>query len=158
MDIGLVVKLEDGVVRSPNGNSLAYQNLTMLARIAQESLERYFMVLTLLAKEGSGKLTAKQVTELAYLIGGRVAVLYGEDMPDLFDKALFSNFLNALIRTQYLQVEDELLYFDERIDTVAGFAQLVLGADTLTLVNEAGKLSLDEINTITQSSNKRFFG
>lgn len=157
IEVGLVCDLGEGVMATPDGNSEDYQRLSMLASPAQESLERYFMVLTLLAKEGSGRLTAEQIVELAYLIGGRVSVLYDEDLPDLFDKALFRNFLNALIRMDYISAdEQDMLHFDDRIETIASFARLVLSPDTLTLVNEATKLSMEEIETITKPTQKRF--
>lgn len=155
IQVGVVCDLGDGIVATPDGNSEHYQRLVVLASPAQQSLERYFMTLTLLAEEGTGKLTLTQVVDLAHLVGSRLSVIYGDDLPDLFDKALFTNFLNALIRTDYLSADDDgVLHFDERIGTIANFARLVLSPDTMNLLHHATKLSADELEAMLKEKSR----
>lgn len=149
IDTGTLIDLGDEMIASPDGNSEAYQQLIILASPAEQSLERYFMTLTLLAEQGSGKLTLTQVVELAYLIGGRLSALHGDDLPDLFDKALFTSFLNALLRTKYLRYDDNnLLCFDERITTVAHYAKLVLSPDVMTMLHKATSLDPSSLDNL----------
>lgn len=148
IDTHLAVDLGDNMIAAPDGNSDDYQKLVVLASPAQQSLERYFMTLTLLAEQGTGKLSLEQVVELCHLVGQRISVLYGDDLPDVFDKALFSNFVNALIRSGYVHSQDDRLHFDERIHHIAHYARFVLPADTLTLLHHATHLSDDELASI----------
>lgn len=153
--LGVVTDLGNDVVAVPNRTSQDYQKLILLASPAQQSLERYFMALTLLAEQGTGEVTLTQVVELCHLVGQRLSVLYGDDLPDLFDKALFTNFLNALIRTGYAKTDDDgTLLFDERIIKVAKYARFVLSDDTMTLIRYATNLSDDELAQITQGNKK----
>ncbi len=155
IDTKVVVDLGDGIIASPDGNSEDYQKLVVLASPAQQSLERYFMTLALLDEQGSGKLTLEQVVNLAHLVGGRVSVLYGDDLPDLFDKGLFTNFLNTLIRIKAVDVnEGGYLCFDERIATIAHYARLVLSPDAMTLLHHSAQLTEEELLSITQDNSK----
>ncbi|UNU72545.1 glycerol-3-phosphate 1-O-acyltransferase PlsB [Moraxella nasovis] len=161
IDEGVVVDLGGGIVGAPEGNSAAYQKLIVLASPAQQSLERYVMALALLAKQGSGKLTAEQTVNLCYVLGQRVSVLYSDDLPDMFDKALFTSFIDTLRRLGYVwQVDGEPeLHFDERIDEIEKHASFVLDADMMQLLAHVASLNTDEIDlVITQMNKKRKFG
>lgn len=148
IDTATVVDLGNDVLAVPSRTSTDYQKLILLASPAQQSLERYFMTVTLLAEQGSGKLMQTQVVELCHLVGQRVSVLYGDDLPDLFDKGLFVNFINALVRTDYLQVNDGLLTFDDRLTQIAHYAKFVLSTETMGLIHQATRISHDELQEI----------
>ena len=126
---GLIVDLGNGMLGAPEANSSNYQQLEVLAAPVEQSLERYFMTLALLAQQGSGNLTAEEVVDLCHLLGQRLSVLYADDIPDFFDRALFISFVNALIRLDYLQKEEEtgVLTFDQRINDIAHHAKCCYG-------------------------------
>ena len=155
---GLIVELEDGVLCAPESNSNKYQQLKVLATPVEQSLERYFMTLALLAQQGSGHLTADQVVDLCHLLGQRLSVLYADDIPDFFDRALFISFVNALIRLNYLQKDEEsgILTFDQRIHDIARHAKYVLSADMMQILQQVATLSdADITHAITEISNKK---
>ncbi len=156
---GVMVDLGDGVVSTPQSNSESYQQLIVLASPAQQSLERYFMALTLLSEQGSGRLKSEQVVNLCYVLGQRVSLLYADDLPDMFDKALFTSFLNTLKRMDYVSINHEgLIVFDERIDNIALHAKFVLNPDMMQLLHHTATLSDDEITTVmSELSKKRKF-
>lgn len=156
---GLLISDGDSV-SAPQSNSAEYQQLAMLADPAKQSLERYFMALTLLSEQGSNRLSSEQVVNLCYVLGQRVSVLYGDDLPDMFDKALFTSFLETLKRLDYVQIDDEgLVGFDERIDNIAEHARFFLSPDMMELLHHSASLSDDEIATaLAQTANKRLFG
>ncbi|WFF39648.1 glycerol-3-phosphate 1-O-acyltransferase PlsB [Moraxella nasibovis] len=161
IDEGVVVDLGDGVLGAPETNSDSYQQLLVLASAAQQSLERYFMALALLSEQGSRRLTAEQVVNLCHVLGQRVSVLYADDLPDMFDKALFTSFIETLKRLDYVQVEEETgaLIFDERIDNIAQNAKFVLTPDMMQLLRHTASLDEGDIETaIEQMSAKRKFG
>jgi glycerol-3-phosphate O-acyltransferase len=158
LDHGLIVELGDGMLSVPEANSSHYQQLEVLATPVEQSLERYFMTLALLAQQGSGKLTADEVVDLCHLLGQRLSVLYADDIPDFFDRALFTSFVNALIRLDYLQKEDEtgVLTFDQRINDIAHHAKYVLSPDMMQILQQVANLDDKEIaHAITEISNKK---
>ncbi|MDO4699848.1 MAG: glycerol-3-phosphate 1-O-acyltransferase PlsB [Moraxella sp.] len=156
---GVIVDLGNGVIGTPQSNSESYQQLIVLASPAQQSLERYFMALTLLSEQGSGRLKSEQVVNLCYVLGQRVSLLYADDLPDMFDKALFTTFLNTLKRMDYVSVNhDGLIVFDERIDNIALHAKFVLNPDMMQLLHHTATLGDDEITTVmSELSTKRKF-
>lgn len=155
---GMVVDLGNGVIGTPEKNSEQYQQLDMLATPVSQSLERYFMSLALLAQQGSGNLTAEQVVDLCHLLGQRLSVLYADDIPDFFDRALFTSFLNTLIRLDYVQNDPEtgVLTFDERINNIARHAHYILNPDIMQILQHVATLDEDEINhAISEINNKK---
>ena len=154
----LILDLGDGMLSVPDANSNRYQQLEVLATPVGQSLERYFMTLALLAQQGSGNLTADEVVDLCHLLGQRLSVLYADDIPDFFDRALFLSFVNALIRLNYLQKDDEtgVLTFDQRIDDIAHHAKYVLSPDIMQILQQVATLDEAAIaHAITEISNKK---
>ena len=155
---GLIVELSDGVLSVPESNSKCYQQLQVLATPVEQSLERYFMTLALLAQQGSGNLTENEVVDLCHLLGQRLSVLYADDIPDFFDRALFTSFISALTRLDYLQKDDEtgVLTFDHRINDIAHHAKYVLTPDMMQILQQVASLDEEEItHAITEISNKK---
>ncbi len=155
---GLVVELEDGFLSAPATNSSRYQQLQVLATPVEQSLERYFMTLALLAQQGSGNLTESEVVDLCHLLGQRLSVLYADDIPDFFDRSLFTSFVNALIRLDYLQKDEEtgVLTFDQRINNIAHHAKYILTPDMMQILQQVASLDEKEIShAIIEISNKK---
>ncbi|WP_367104981.1 glycerol-3-phosphate 1-O-acyltransferase PlsB [uncultured Psychrobacter sp.] len=155
---GIIVELSDGLLSVPEANSNEYQQLEVLAAPVGQSLERYFMTLALLSQQGSGNLTEDEVVDLCHLLGQRLSVLYADDIPDFFDRALFTSFVTALIRLDYLQKDNEtgILTFDQRIDDIAQYAKYVLNPDMMQILQQVAHLSEEEITyAITEISNKK---
>ncbi len=158
MSHGLIVELGNGVLSAPESNSKCYQQLQVLATPVGQSLERYFMTLALLAQQGSGNLTENEVVDLCHLLGQRLSVLYADDIPDFFDRALFTSFISALTRLNYLQKDEAtgVLTFDHRINDIAHHAKYVLTPDMMQILQQVASLNEDEItHAITAISNKK---
>ena len=155
---GLIIELGDGMLSVPEANSECYQQLQVLATPVEQSLERYFMTLALLAQQGSGNLTENEVVDLCHLLGQRLSVLYADDIPDFFDRALFTSFLGALTRLDYLQKEAEtgILTFDQRINDIAHHAKYVLRPEMMQILQQVASLNEAEIaHAITEIRNKK---
>ena len=155
---GLIVELDNDMLSIPESNSRCYQQLQVLATPVEQSLERYFMTLALLAQQGSGNLTENEVVDLCHLLGQRLSVLYADDIPDFFDRALFTSFLGALTRLDYLQKEAEtgILTFDQRINDIAHHAKYVLRPEMMQILQQVASLNEEEIaHAITEISNKK---
>ncbi|MDN3452141.1 MULTISPECIES: glycerol-3-phosphate 1-O-acyltransferase PlsB [unclassified Psychrobacter] len=155
---GLIVELSDGILSVPESNSKCYQQLQVLATPVGQSLERYFMTLALLAQQGSGNLTENEVVDLCHLLGQRLSVLYADDIPDFFDRALFTSFISALTRLDYLQKDSEtgILTFDHRINDIAHHAKYVLTPDMMQILQQVASLDEEEItHAMTEINNKK---
>lgn len=154
---GLVLDLGDGWVGSPEANSDKHQQLKVLSASVEQSLERYFMSLALLAQQGSGHLTAEQVVDLCHLLGQRLSVLYADDIPDSFDRALFTSFIDALLRLDYLQKDSEtsILTFDERINNIANHARFILRPEMMQILQHIADLDDADIEKAINELNAK---
>lgn len=145
------------VLSTPEPNTRSYQQLSVLANSVEQSLERYFMILALLSQQGSGKLSKEQVIDLGYLLGQRLSVIYEDDMPDFFDRALFSSFLDALERLGYIRLSATgLIEFDQRIDNMAKSARFILDLDVMHILQQISQLTSEEIErTLKELQDKK---
>lgn len=145
VDKGVNVKGER-LIGTPDPNTANYQQLTVLANAVSHSLERYFMILALLSQQGANKLSKDDVADLGHLLGQRLAVIYEDDMPDFFDKSLFTSFLDALERLDYLQSNEQgLIVFDNRIDEMAKKAKFILDLEMMHTLKQIAQLSDEDI-------------
>ena len=155
---GLIVDLGNDMLGTPEANTSSYQKLEVLAAPVEQSLERYFLTLALLAQQGSGNLTSEEAIDLCHLLGQRLSVLYADDIPDFFDRALFISFINALIRLDYLTPDSEtgVLRFDQRINDIAHHAKYVLNPDMMQILQQVATLDEADIaHAITEIGNKK---
>lgn len=145
------------IYSAPEPNTHNYQQLMVLGNSVEQSLQRYFMILALLSQQGSGKLTKEQTIDLGHILGQRMSVLYEDDMPDFFDRALFSSFIDALERLGYISLSaDNLIEFDHRIDNMAKNARFILDRDVLHILQQVSRLTDDEIQrTLAELHEKR---
>jgi glycerol-3-phosphate O-acyltransferase len=113
--------------RRPPPDSPAAMQLSMLAQSTIQTIERYYLAISLLVKAGSGKITQKSLEQQCQLAAQRMNMLYGFNSPEFFDRSLFENFIDLLRERGVLKAgEGGNLEFDEVLVRVAADAQLVL--------------------------------
>jgi glycerol-3-phosphate O-acyltransferase len=113
--------------RRPSPTSLEAIQLSLLAEATIQTLERYYLVIAVLLRAGSGSITHEALEERCHLMAQRMSILYGLDSPEFFDKSLFRNFIELLGRRRVITTaEDGTLAFGEPLLGVAADAQLVL--------------------------------
>ncbi len=125
---GLLESMENGGVwrRPPTGSMEAVQ-LSVLAQVTVQIIERYYLVIAVLLKSGSGRISQDVLESQCQLMAQRMSMLYELNSPEFFDKALFKNFLDLLRARNVLGVNAEgRLTFTEMLLAVADDAQLVL--------------------------------
>lgn len=114
--------------KKPGASSLEYSQLELLARVISPLLELYYMTFALLFNKGTNTITQEDLIELAHLMAQRVSMIYELDFPDFFDKKLITNFIDTLIKMNYVTVtHDGLLEYQG--------SSLELGKDTILLLN-----------------------
>ncbi len=113
--------------RRPPPSSAAAMQLSILAQSTLQTIERYYLAIALLLQAGSGALTQASLEERCQLAAQRIAVLYGLNSPEFFDRSLFANFIDLLRSRSVIRVNRAgLLEFDEVLMRVAADAQFVL--------------------------------
>ena len=115
--------------RAPGGSSEAL-HLRMLGQNVFASLERYYLVVALLTRHGSGSLTTGELENLCHLTAQRLSIIYTLDTPEYFDKTLFKQFIRRLKDRGVLDTrEDGKLTYDPILETVVEDAKVLLSKD-----------------------------
>ena len=124
---GLLEAVGNGSWRRPPPSSVAAMELSLLAQVTVQIIERYYLVVALLIRAGSGAITQKALEEHCQLMAQRMTLLYGFNSPEFFDRALFGSFIK-LLRTRAVLRMDEAgrLVFDGVLIEVARDAEIVL--------------------------------
>jgi glycerol-3-phosphate O-acyltransferase len=125
---GLLESIESGTAwrRPPTGSIEAVQ-LSVLAQVTVQIIERYYLVIAVLLKSGTGRISQDVLESQCQLMAQRMSMLYELSSPEFFDKALFKNFIDLLRERNVLGVNAEgRITFTERLSLVADDAQLVL--------------------------------
>jgi glycerol-3-phosphate O-acyltransferase len=112
--------------RPPPSSAQAIQ-LSLLAQATIQTIERYYLAVALLLQAGSGEITQSALEQRCQLMGQRMAMLYGFNSPEFFDRTMFENFIDLLRARGVVRVSTGgKLEFDEVLMRVAADAQLVL--------------------------------
>ena len=125
---GLLESVEAGAQwrRPPTGSAEAVQ-LSLLAQITVQIIERYYLVIAVLLKHGSGRISQDALETQCQLMAQRMSLLYELNSPEFFDKVLFKNFIDLCRARNVLGVNAEgRLTYTDMLPAVADDAQLVL--------------------------------
>lgn len=114
--------------RRPVTGSRQAVQLSVLAQVTVQIIERYYLTISLLTNAGSGRMTQDTLESQCQLMAQRMSLLYQLNSPEFFDKALFKNFIDLLRARNVLgaNAEGKLTYTDETLAAIEGDAQLVL--------------------------------
>jgi glycerol-3-phosphate O-acyltransferase len=113
--------------RRPAPTSIKAVQLSLLAQATIQTIERYYLAIAQLVKAGSGEITQAALEERCQLTAQRMAMLYGLNSPEFFDRSMFSNFIDLLRERQVIRNSSSgKLEFDEVLTRVAADAQFVL--------------------------------
>ena len=126
---GLIERLDDGQWARPAPTSPQAMQLSLLAQSTLQTVERYYLAISLLLRAGSGELSQSQLEARCHQTAQRMGLLYGVDSPEFFDRALFENFIDLLRKRGVLKVSGGALCFDQVLHEVAADAQVVLSEE-----------------------------
>jgi glycerol-3-phosphate O-acyltransferase len=113
--------------RRPAPSTPGAMQLSLLAQLTLQFIERYYLAIALLLQAGSGQITQRMLEERCQLTAQRMTMLYGFNSPEFFDRALFENFIDLLRERSVVWVgEGAKLQFDEVLERVGIDAQIVL--------------------------------
>ena len=123
---------ESGQLHRGIGQTDEVFKLRCIANTLMQAFERYYIALAVLAKNGSGKISAGELETLCHLTAQRLSLLYAQVAPEFFDRSLFKGFI-AVLREQRLIRTDEngKLVYDAALETWAKDAKLVLSREVI---------------------------
>lgn len=129
VDLELLTREGDTLVRPPAGSAKAYQ-LLMLGQSMVPMLQRFYLVIALLIGHGSGTLSRVRLEQMCQQSAERLSMIYGLHSPDFFNKTLFHDFIRTLQDEKVLRRNSKgALDFDEDLVGIGADARLVLGEE-----------------------------
>ncbi|MFK8010671.1 MAG: glycerol-3-phosphate 1-O-acyltransferase PlsB [Marinicellaceae bacterium] len=102
-----VLKSASRTVERHTGGSIEAGKLRVLANALMQTYERFFIVIAVLSKSGSEKITVPQLETLCHKTASKLSLLYGFNSPDYFDKSLFKNFISKLKSENVIETSAE---------------------------------------------------
>ena len=138
---GLLIRQGDGRIARPIDGTDAMVRLRLLSRFIIQTLERYHIVIGILRRYGSGKISAQALEEQSALLAERMSILFGLNAPEFFDKNLFRHFITALQNNEVIGTgEDGMIHYDESLDVVAEDAKLVLSVEKQQAIEQVTRM------------------
>ncbi|MFU8831553.1 MAG: hypothetical protein ACNA7J_05280, partial [Wenzhouxiangella sp.] len=129
VELGLLRASQDRLQRAPGGSDQTYY-LRLIGNSLIQTFERYFITVSVLAKNGSGRLTRQQLEQLCILCAQRISLLHEFEAPEFYDRTLFKQFIESLTESGILSRDDEgRLVFDQKLEQFARDAKLILGKE-----------------------------
>jgi glycerol-3-phosphate O-acyltransferase len=129
IDEQILTREGDMLIRPPTGSAPAFQ-LMMLGQSMVPMLQRFYLVIALLVRNGSGTLSRAKLEGLCQRSAQRLSIIYGLNSPDFFDKALFQDFIRILREREVVRRNEAgFLEFDDDIKRIGEDARLVLGEE-----------------------------
>ena len=130
VDQGLL-KLDGETYVRPAPSSRQFVLLTLLARVIAQTLQRFYMAISLLLNSGQHSLTAEELETLCTVMAQRLSILHGLNAPEFFDKSLFRHFIKSLQDEGVLHQDEagKLGYHAELRELAEGVAKRVLPAE-----------------------------
>ena len=92
---GLVLERDGGLYAAPPPEAPERFRLKMLANILRETIERYYIVGVVLT--AAGPVTRAALETQCGVLAARMSKLHGIDSPEFSDRALFRQFIDALV-------------------------------------------------------------
>ncbi len=140
---------DDGGILARNaGQSDEVFRLRALGHPLQQAFERYYIAISVLAKNGPGTLGVGELESLCQLAAQRLSLLYAPAAPEFFDKSLFRGFIQKLRELKLVWLDqNSKLVFDQRLDVWARDAKLILGRElrhTIEKISPEATRSVEE--------------
>lgn len=107
LEMGLLQQLDEKLVPA-DPDSKKFYSLWLLKRSIQETLQRYSVVLTLLARESSSSRNSLEKSSRQF--AERLAALHGISAPEFYDKNVLATFINALRENKLLETTEEGMF------------------------------------------------
>lgn len=129
----------------PNPSTSEYIMLNAFSRSIVQTLERFYMVISLLLRNGSGNIEAEALEHQSGVLAQRMAIIYGLNAPEFFDKSLFRNFIALMRRHGVLEItQTNKLVFDDSIQKIADQAHFLLTTEIRHSIDQTSRYGIGD--------------
>ncbi|GAB3736989.1 glycerol-3-phosphate 1-O-acyltransferase PlsB [Luteimonas pelagia] len=119
-----------GILARSAGQTDEVFRLRAIGHSLQQAFERYYIAISVLAKNGSGTLSSGELESLCQQAAQRLSLLYAPAAPEFFDRTLFRGFIHKLRELRLVWPDPQgKLAFDERLNAWARDAKVILGRE-----------------------------
>ncbi len=132
----------------PDPSSSQYIMLSVLSRSIVQTLERFYMTISLLIRNGSGNIEQEALENQGRVLAQRLSIIHGLNAPEFFDKALFRGFIGQLRSNGILEItQTNKLVFGEEIEQVADQANLLLTTEIRHSIHQTASNGVQKLNS-----------
>ncbi|WP_397449466.1 glycerol-3-phosphate 1-O-acyltransferase PlsB [Pseudomonas sp. NA-150] len=126
-----LLRFENDVYLRPAPSSRHFVLLTLLSRAIAQTLQRFYMAISLLLNSGQNTISAEELEDLCTIMAQRLSILHGLNAPEFFDKSLFRHFIQTLLEQDVLRKDPagKLGYHALLGELAEGAAKRVLPAE-----------------------------
>ena len=125
-----LLTVDGTLLRHPEASSTEFITLIILSRPIQQTLERFYVVISLMRRNGSGNVNAKSLENQSRDMAQRLSVIHGLNAPEFFDKTLFRHFIEGLQDNGVVRMNDNhRLEFGKEVAAIAHEVHQVLPGD-----------------------------
>ena len=117
------------IARGPGQSDAAFR-LRSLAHNILPAIERYYIALALLVKNGRHTLSSGELENLCWLSAQRLSLLHELNAPEFFDRSLFRGFIQKLRERRVVWADENgKLDFDRGLEEVTRNARVILSRE-----------------------------
>lgn len=130
VDSGLLACDPDGGYTAPPVHAPEHYQLRLLGRLVMPTLERLYIVISLLYQAGQGVHTRQSLQEHSHQVARKMSRLHGLNAPEFFDVRLFNRFVDALIHNGVVTEEaSDRLVWAPIVEEVLRAAEHIIDPD-----------------------------
>jgi glycerol-3-phosphate O-acyltransferase len=143
-----LLRFENGLYLRPAPSSREFVLLTLLSRAIAQTLQRFYMSISLLLNSGQKTLSAEELEDLCTVMAQRLSILHGLNAPEFFDKSLFRHFIQTLLDLGVLRKDPagKLSYHPLLGELAEGAAKRVLPAEIRLSIRQVALHRNEEVS------------
>lgn len=147
--MGLLQEIDNGerYQRTAGGSREAYL-LRLIAHSLLQTLERIYITVAVLEKNGSGTLSRLDLEKLCQQSAQRLSILHQLEAPEFADRTLFKQLIEQMLNMNLLQRNDEGRFiFDDGLSKLTIDAKLILSKEVRHSILQLAPRKLSELPT-----------
>lgn len=128
--LDLLQAIDDDQLRRHEGGSSQAMFMRTISQNLLRTLERYFLVISVLDRHGSGTLTTSQLESISQKTAHKIALVQEFSAPEYFEKSLFKTFIATLRRKEMVNSNEAgCLVFSDDLHTVIEKSRVALSQE-----------------------------
>lgn len=153
---GLIERTESGLLQAPFPSTLGHAQLSVLAQAIRETLERYYIVISLVITHGSGTLDEEQLEKMSQLVAQRMAILYTFNSPEFFDAQVIKRYIRTMKREGLFRANAEgRIEFSEQLLQIEADTRRILSAEIRRNIAQHTRIDLSALPVVDNKKKRK---